>query len=556
MDFLLKIGRNISDLVRRMSWMQRLSVVALVVVLIAAVSVLISYSIGTEWVPLFDRAAMGPEDAKEAMRRIEESGVRYREVGGQVSVPKESRYRLASTTFLFDRSFSKQAKQEIYNWLWVSDFGETTERLRLRYQYSREADLAICIRSIPEVEDVSVKITEAKKRLIFQQEEPSKASVILKLKAGIERLPRERVEGIARLLEGSVSNLKAENVNIIADGRPYRMPPEDSEFAAGTLLMEQKVNAENHLARKIEKAIGIGEAIVTIDIDKEQIAELREEGPDSDKTMIESVKVSKEETTGEKSGGRIGARPASGKQGTAITGAGTTHTKEEFEAFAYPYIKFMRQLPTPGLPGKMGNVSATLRVALTDIPFQSGIVNFDFGCTTHTTELEDWKNKTKTVVKNICQTSLDKVAINVVPTKRIVQPEIILTTWQKIAGWWAEHWSKAMLGLLAMIAVIFVAYSVTKTAPREVRTEEVATVAMLEGTDVDEEEEEEEEEEEPVSKPKAKLRPDEPEITLDEPEVSVRDQRLTLMKAKVQEAVAEDPRKVAALLRSWIRQEL
>jgi flagellar biosynthesis/type III secretory pathway M-ring protein FliF/YscJ len=106
MDFLLKIGRNVSDLVRRMSWPQRLSVVALVVVLIGAVSVLVSYSVGTEWVPLFDKAAMGPEDAKEAMRRIEESGVRYREVGGQISVPKESRYRRASTTFLFDKSFS------------------------------------------------------------------------------------------------------------------------------------------------------------------------------------------------------------------------------------------------------------------------------------------------------------------------------------------------------------------------------------------------------------------------------------------------------------------
>jgi flagellar biosynthesis/type III secretory pathway M-ring protein FliF/YscJ len=389
---------------------------------------------------------------------------------------------------------------------------------------------------------------------VFQQEEPSKASVILRLKAGIERLPRERVEGIARLLEGSISNLKAENVNIIADGRSYRMPKEDSEFAAGTRLMEQKVNTENHLARKIEKAIGIGEAIVTIDIDKVQIAELREEGPDSDKTMIETTKVSKKETTDKTSGGVPGARPGSGKQGTAVTGTGTTNSEEEFETVVLPYIKLMRQLPTPGLMGKIGNVSATVRVALTDIPFQSGIVNFDFGDNAHVAELDAWKKKTKTVVKNICQTTEDQVAINVVPTKRIVKPEIILTTWEKIAGWWAQHWSKAMLGLLAMIAVIFVAHSVTKTAPREVRTEEVATVAMLEGTDLDEEEEEEEEEE--PDRPRAKPRSDDPEVTLDEPEVSVRDQRLTLMRAKVQEAVAEDPRKVAALLRSWIRQEL
>ncbi|MHC4660977.1 MAG: hypothetical protein ACYS8W_04750 [Planctomycetota bacterium] len=559
MDFLVKMGRNIGDLVRRMSWMQRVSVIGLIVVLIAAISILISYSVGDNWVPLFDQTSMTSEDAKEAMKRLEESGVRYRDDGGRIYVPKEQRYKVASSKFLFDSTFSQKAKEEIYKWLWEPNFSDTPTRVKMQFDLSRSLDLAGCIRAIPEIEDATVNIVEEKKRFAFENQEPSSASVNVKLRPGIERLSKDIVEGIARLLEGSVRNLKAQDVNVIAGGRYYKVPREDEDIELGNDLLEQKLQREKQLAKNCREALGIptSTVIVTIPLKQSRVTRQHEEGPDDARSVLENMIVSKEESLGGSGGGgKVGAPPNVTSQTTGSSGNGSYYKKEEREAIYDPYRTAKTTEPVPGIAGLMDkeNITATVSVPLPEVPFKMDIISFDYGCGTHLLQLDGWRNEAKTIVANTCNISEGKVAINVIPTKRIIKEEVKLTNWQKFTIWWTENWTKAMLGIVALIAVGFVAYSVTKTAPREVRTEEVATVAMLEGAEEEEEEEEpEEEEDDDIIK---KIRREQPEVTLDEPEMSVREQKVALMQEKIQEAVTEDPRKASALVRSWLRQEL
>ena len=93
-------------------------------------------------------------------------------------------------------------------------FGTTEFLEHVNYRRALEGELGRTIRSLSEVASARVHIAMAKDSLFVDQDQPAKASVVLKLKANRPLAPAT-VRGIAGLVASSVEALRPESVIII-----------------------------------------------------------------------------------------------------------------------------------------------------------------------------------------------------------------------------------------------------------------------------------------------------------------------------------------------------
>src|SRR5580704_4954991 len=131
--------------------------------------------------PLF--TAMAPEDAAGVVQKLRETAVEYRlsENGSAVLVAPdklaESRLALAAVGLpktgrigfeLFDKS----------------NFGATEFVEHINYQRALEGELERSVMSLAEVEEARVHLTLPKESVFLDQQQPAKASVMVKLRPG------------------------------------------------------------------------------------------------------------------------------------------------------------------------------------------------------------------------------------------------------------------------------------------------------------------------------------------------------------------------------------
>src|SRR6202789_4380079 len=139
-------------------------------------------------------SSLTPEDASAVTQKIKEAGIEYRldETGATVTVPAdrlaEARLALAGAGMprsgrigfeLFDRTN-----------LGASDFTE-----QVNYQRALEGELERTVATLSEVDQARIHITFAKESVFLDTRQPSKATVVLRLKPGVE-LQRQNDSGM------------------------------------------------------------------------------------------------------------------------------------------------------------------------------------------------------------------------------------------------------------------------------------------------------------------------------------------------------------------------
>jgi len=149
------------------------------------------------------------------------------------------------------------------------------------HRRAMEADLAKTIKSLQQVQDAVVHITQASDSPFVQDKEDAKASVLLKLK-GSRALPDENTQAIVNLVAGSVEGLKPEQV-VVIDQFSRILSRSGKDSMAGVSDSQKKVQREeeDHLVRRVtemlEPVVGMGKVRVTahvdLDFDKVKIAE-------------------------------------------------------------------------------------------------------------------------------------------------------------------------------------------------------------------------------------------------------------------------------------------
>lgn len=148
-------------------------------------------------------------------------------------------------------------------------FGTTEFLEHVNYKRAIEGELARTIATLSEIASARVHITMAKDSLFVDQEQPAKASVVLKLRAN-RPLAAATVRGIAGLMSASVEALRPESVVILDTyGRSLtRSVDGDDAGPASGLQFDRQQQIERdlvaHVVALLEPVVGPGRVRVNV----------------------------------------------------------------------------------------------------------------------------------------------------------------------------------------------------------------------------------------------------------------------------------------------------
>ncbi|HAU32306.1 MAG: Flagellar M-ring protein [Desulfotomaculum sp. 46_296] len=255
----------------------------------------------TTYAPLF--TGLDPSEAGSMVEKLKEKNIPYRlsDQGKTILVPEkqvyETRIELASSGAL------GQGKGfEIFD---QTKLGITDFEQQVQYQRALQEELRRTITQLDEVEQARVHLVLPAKSVFIEQESPSSASIVLKLKPMVVLKPNQ-IKGIVDLTVGSVEGLKPENVHVVDTNGNVLDVEEKSSIAGG--MMEQyqvKTSYENALEKRIrtmlEKIFGQGKTVVMVtadlDFNKQEIqAETYQQGPIVSEQLIKENALSSEAT--------------------------------------------------------------------------------------------------------------------------------------------------------------------------------------------------------------------------------------------------------------------
>jgi flagellar M-ring protein FliF len=234
---------------------QQISLILVPVLVCAAVFGLLRWKHDSDFRILY--SGLAAEDAAAVTQKVREAGIEFKldETGASVLVPSarvaDARLALAGAGLprtgrigfeLFDRTN-----------LGASDFAE-----QVNYRRALEGELERTVATLSAVEQARIHITFAKESVFLDARQPSKATVVLRLKRTAQ-LTSPSVVAIANLVASAVDGLSPEAVAIIDStgrllSRPQIQGDGDAQLAQTNLDYRRQVEAD-FLAR-INMALG------------------------------------------------------------------------------------------------------------------------------------------------------------------------------------------------------------------------------------------------------------------------------------------------------------
>ena len=234
---------------------QRISIAAVAFLTIAGLYAFSQWRHESDFRSLY--TSMAPEDAAGVVQKLRESGVEYRlaDNGATVLVPSaklaESRLTLAAAGL----PKSGRIGFEIFD---KNNFGATEFVEHINYQRALEGELERSVMSLAEVEQARVHITMPKDSVFLEQQQPAKASVMVKLR-GKSQISAQNVVAVANLVASAVEGLVPESVSVVdMNGnllsRPRRLGAADGSQTTAEVL-ELRQQFEKDLIAKIRTTL-------------------------------------------------------------------------------------------------------------------------------------------------------------------------------------------------------------------------------------------------------------------------------------------------------------
>ena len=317
-------------------------------------------------------ADMDSETASAVVSKLKESKVSYQlnDGGRSISVPIE---RVDELRMQFGSGGLPSAGRLGYEIFDRPAFGTTEFLEHVNYRRALEGELARTISTLSEVASARVHIAMAKDSLFVNDEEPAKASVVLRLKANRPLAPGT-VKGIAGLVSASVESLRPESVTILDTfGRFLSRPAaEDTQNAGGAAQFERQQQVERDMATRViallEPAVGAGRVRVNVS------AQLNANLTDQTEERFDPTNVVRSRTTSTETGtGATGAGGVAGARANQPAGLSTSTANAGAATPADPAAP--AATPAPG----------SLRAAVTPPGRSSETTNYEVSrTTTHT----------------------------------------------------------------------------------------------------------------------------------------------------------------------------
>jgi flagellar M-ring protein FliF len=202
---------------------------------------------------------MDPESAADVVTKLKAQKVPYKlDPGGRaVRVPAAQVDELRIQLTGQGMPASGRIGFEIFD---RTAFGATEFLEQINYRRALEGELARTISTISEISSARVHVAPAKDSLFGSEQQPAKASVVLKLRNPSRPLSAATVQGISGLMAASIEGLRPEAVVIVDTfGRPLTRPVEGNEGPLDGTQMERQQRIERDLATKV---VGLLEPVV------------------------------------------------------------------------------------------------------------------------------------------------------------------------------------------------------------------------------------------------------------------------------------------------------
>lgn len=189
--------------------------------------------------------------------------------GKTIKVPKKQLYQARLSLAAKGIPNSGVIGYEIFdkNTMGMSQFMQ-----KLNYKRALEGELTRTIMKVDGVLGARVLIVIPKKSIFKEEQKPTKASVVIKLRGGYQ-LSQQNITAITNLVSNSVENLSTQNVSLIdTRGRLLSKKNDNSPTNLfNTKQYEIKKSVENYLADKattlLDKVIGVNNSTVQVNAD-------------------------------------------------------------------------------------------------------------------------------------------------------------------------------------------------------------------------------------------------------------------------------------------------
>jgi len=246
---------QLSQTVSGLTLSQKISIAAAAVITVAGLYSFTRWKHENDFRPLY--TSMAAEDAAAVVQKLREGGVEYRlsDNGTAVLVPStklaESRLSLAAAGL----PKSGRIGFELFD---KSNFGTTDFVEHINYKRALEGELERSMMSLAEVEEARVHLTLPKDSVFLEQQQPAKASVVLKLRPGAQ-VSAQNVAAVTNLVASAVEGLSPESVSVVDMqgnllSRPRRLDASDgSEVTTEALEVRQQL--ERDLVAKIHATL-------------------------------------------------------------------------------------------------------------------------------------------------------------------------------------------------------------------------------------------------------------------------------------------------------------
>src|SRR5579872_1012679 len=231
-------------LLASLSVRQKISIAVMALLAGAGMYALVIWQRESDFRPLF--TSLGPEDAGGIVQKLKESGVEYRlsETGGAVLVPSARVAELRLSLAAAGLPKSGRIGFELFD---KTNLGATEFTEHVNYRRALEGELERSVIALAEVEQARVHITFPKESVFLDSQQPAKASVLVRLKAGAHLAP-QNVVAINHLVASAVEGLSPDAVSVLdMNGNLLGRPR-----APGTLDGPEPSEAGLDYRRKIE----------------------------------------------------------------------------------------------------------------------------------------------------------------------------------------------------------------------------------------------------------------------------------------------------------------
>lgn len=199
------------NLLKALTLRQKIAIAATAVLVAGGLAGLGRWRQESDFRPLF--TSLAPEDAAGIVRKLKEAGVEYRiaDNGGTVLAPSGKIAELRLTLAAAGMPRSGRIGFELFD---KTSFGASEFTEHVNYRRALEGELERSVMSLAEVEQARVHLTFPKESVFLENRQPAKASVMLRLRAGV-RLSPENVVAISHLVASAVDRLAPEDVSVL-----------------------------------------------------------------------------------------------------------------------------------------------------------------------------------------------------------------------------------------------------------------------------------------------------------------------------------------------------